>query len=206
MTAWTQILHTELAKQAVQCINKNNLRYHNLEHVQSMYQYLHDTGEPYDAALDWAVLFHDVVYDAHKSKERRSADLFVSMYSASNEVSGVDQDRVYALIMATADHRVTDVLNSSAIIRADLHNFLKPLTAIASYVAIMEESMQLYNCTEAQFAEASESVMATLQESVLLNYFVDEAYSHIYSRIVDGIEIVNSISRSIQGSAYAGAT
>jgi len=29
-------------------------------------QYLEDTDEPYDEALDWVVMFHDVVYDENQ--------------------------------------------------------------------------------------------------------------------------------------------
>ena len=73
ITPWSQVQYTELFQMARLVIYNNSdhrkLTYHNWNHVKSMYQYLSDTDEPYDNALDWAVLFHDIVYDNKSDKE-----------------------------------------------------------------------------------------------------------------------------------------
>ena len=68
---WTKIQDTELAVAAWEIIDKNEAwgcDYHNGWHVLEMYKYLVKTNEPYDECLDWAVLFHDIVYDSEPEK------------------------------------------------------------------------------------------------------------------------------------------
>ena len=80
---WSKIQKTALATIAKAKILDNaaqyGLKYHNWKHVSVMYKYLHDTNEPYDEALDWAVHFHDIVYDDQPKKEYRSAVMFSDM-------------------------------------------------------------------------------------------------------------------------------
>jgi len=77
---WSRIQNTELATEAYVLMNENEMagcQYHNNQHIEEMYQYLEDTDEPYDEALDWVVMFHDVVYDEKPEKEARSANCFL---------------------------------------------------------------------------------------------------------------------------------
>ena len=55
----------------------SSLPYHNDEHLAAMWAYLTATEEPYDALTDWAIQFHDVIYDALPDKELRSAEFFL---------------------------------------------------------------------------------------------------------------------------------
>lgn len=79
---WSKIQNTELAGEALLLITQNawnGCEYHNLLHVDEMYEYLEENNEPYDEALDWAILFHDIVYDNQPDKESRSASKFHEM-------------------------------------------------------------------------------------------------------------------------------
>jgi len=94
-------------------MNENAIQgceYHNNDHIEDMYKYLHDANEPYDEALDWAIMFHDVVYDTESEKEARSAELFfelVKEYCGCNlDTNGID--RVQFLIVETKMHVVTN--------------------------------------------------------------------------------------------------
>ena len=122
---WTRIQDTELAEMARDMIHKNHhLAYHNWKHVDSMYQYLSDTNEPYDECLDWAVLFHDIVYDSQPEKEYRSAKMFKEMAEIYAECNPDiwERERACQLILQTADHiHNPNRPGSSPIIRADRH-------------------------------------------------------------------------------------
>ena len=122
MNNWSRITDHDLAKDAVGAIKHYaeslGLSYHNYDHVLSMYDYLEKTNEPYDEALDWAILFHDIVYDKESEKELRSARML--KFNGSIPKYGVDQEvqwRAVLMIVATTDHVVSSP-ELSAIIRA----------------------------------------------------------------------------------------
>lgn len=198
---WSRIQETALAFHAHIKIVNNGCAYHNLEHVQSMYQYLDDTSEPYDEALDWAVLFHDIVYDDKPEKEFRSAKTFVDMVTRYGgcTLRPSEQARVYSLIMRTVDHVVhPDVLHSSAIIRADLHGLTNQLTAFQNFGKIMEESMELYGFDMLDFAVNSERFMTALLHRVSGNISIDPNHSDFYRQVGEGILYTVKLSRFIQ--------
>lgn len=202
MTAWSTIQETALAFHAHIMIDDNGCAYHNLEHVQSMYQYLADTNEPYDKALDWAVLFHDIVYDDKPEKEFRSAKKFVDMverYGGCN-LRPSEQARVYSLIMRTADHVVhPDVLNSSAIIRADLHALTDTVSTIRNFANIMEESCNLYSVDPKTFAEQSQMFMQELRKRVQQNVTLDSKHSEFYKNVLKGIDLTIELGKTVKG-------
>ena len=128
-----------------------------------MYEYLHKTNEPYDECLDWAVLFHDIVYDNQPEKEYRSAVMFSDMkekYSGC-DLNALDEGHVAALIMATENHSVA-YSGYSPIIRADLHGLTSPIDTFYNFQFIMGESMNLYNINEVTFADNSIKFLANV--------------------------------------------
>ena len=201
--SWSRIQDTQLASEARGRIELNELvgcTYHNLEHVESMYQYLADTNEPYDEALDWAVLFHDIVYDDQPEKELRSMKLFVEM---AENFDGCTPDiwersKVTNLIMYTRDHVVKHP-SSSAIIRADLHGLTNQLTAFQNFGKIMSESMKLYNIDMVTFAENSEKFMSNLLFAVAGNMSVDPDHRNFYAEVCRGMALTTQLAQLIQG-------
>lgn len=201
-TPWSQVQETELAHHARMTIYGNkNLDYHNWDHVESMYRYLADTNEPYDEALDWAVLFHDIVYDEKPEKEHRSMKTFVEMVERFDGCTPdiLERDRVCKLIMCTRDHVVTQYPGSSAIVRTDLHGLTNGLTSYQNFGKIMSESMKLYNIDMVAFAENSEKFMRGLLSRVSANIIIDPDYADFYSSACDGIAYTISLSQFTQG-------
>ncbi len=203
---WSQVQDTELAQMARLIIWDNydnrELAYHNWDHVESMYQYLADTNEPYDEALDWAVLFHDIVYDEKPEKEYRSMQVFADMVERYEGCTPDiwERDRVCKLIMYTVDHVVTQYPKSSAIVRADLHGLAKRLTAYKNFDKIMKESVALYGIDEITFAQNSEDFMRGLKLRVARNAVNDPDHGLFYMEVQDGCNATIKLAQIIQGT------
>jgi len=209
ITPWSQVQYTELFQMARLVIYNNSdhceLTYHNWNHVKSMYQYLADTDEPYDNALDWAVLFHDIVYDNKPEKELRSVDVFKRMTSQYREAQcgELDHVRIGRMILATVDHIVDDP-DVSAIVRADLHGLTNRLTSFRNYGSIMEESMNLYGVDEATFAKNNYEFMAGLRSRVATNTVLDPDHGQFYLDVANvGISLTMQLSQLMQGNHNA---
>ncbi len=197
---WSRIQNTELAKKAKDKIESNSCDYHNLVHVKSMYDYLRDTNEPYDECLDWAVLFHDIVYDNKPDKEHRSAAMFSDMkekYSGCNLPVNAEVS-VEALIIATEKHYVV-YPGYSAIVRADLHGLTNPVTAFRNFNLILNESMSLYKIDELKFAENSIQFMRDLYKRVEMNMDLDSTHREFYKDVKRGIVSTINLSRILKG-------
>jgi len=206
MEVWTRIQYTELATEAHILMNENEIKgceYHNNDHIDEMYQYLEDTGEPYDEALDWAVLFHDAVYDAEPEKESRSARLFVEMCDKFRgfNLRPSEQAKVHGLIMRTRTHEVHPGASEAAkaIIRADLHALTDKTKTIRNFVKIMNESINLYDCSVEEFAENNIKFMEGLKERMMFNISVvdiDEEY--FYDKVINGINLTMNLAKAIK--------
>lgn len=204
---WSRIMYTPLAMEARKFICSTNakLDYHNWDHVVSMYKYLDKTDEPYDEALDWAILFHDIVYDQDPLKEQRSADMF---YQLVEEYEGCTPDiwerkRVGQLILATVYHKITDDPKSGAIIRADLHGLTNRLTTMENFVKILKESTYLYGITEVEFAKNSEKFMTDLLFRICSNIGAESEHKQFYLDAAEGAYNTTKLARLIQGKENA---
>lgn len=197
---WTQIAKTELGMTAWDILAISKCKYHNDWHVLRMYEYLHNTNEPYDECLDWAVLFHDIVYDNQPEKEYRSAVMFSDMkekYSGC-DLSLLDEGHVAALIMATENHSVV-YSGYSPIIRADLHGLTSPIDTFYNFQFIMDESMRLYNINEVTFADNSIKFMGGLYDRVEKNMETDPDHREFYKQVKRGIVSTMNLSRILKG-------
>lgn len=200
--AWSRIAKHELAEDAWTYLDDNSAdgcAYHNNEHVYSMYAYLAKTGETYDEALDWAVLFHDIVYDANPDKELRSAQFWDERASDYEELGHI-RDRVFFLIMATKEHLVdgTDP-QVSAIVRADLHGLTNTVTTHFNFSKIMRESIALYGITPQDFAVASHDFMRDLYHRVDANKQSDPTHAAFYDLVLRGVSASMVLSNLIVG-------
>lgn len=189
---WSKITNTELAHFAIQNILDNfcerGLFYHNLTHVQRMYEYLDSSKEPYDECLDWAILFHDIVYDEKPEKEYRSAIMFSDMkrkYSGC-DLNILNEGHVAALIMATEKHSVV-YPSHSTIIRADLDALRYPEEAKKNFENILRESMNLYKCDKVKAAEGSVSFMTSFHNRIERNKLVDPEHINFWNDVIIGV-------------------
>lgn len=197
---WSKITDTELAQAAWNILDSPRRAYHNDWHVASMYKYLEQINEPYDECLDWAVLFHDIVYDEKPDKEYRSAVMFSDMkakYSGC-DLNPLNEGHVAALIMATEKHYVT-YPGWSAIIRADLHALTSPLDTFYNFYSILNESMYLYKIDEVTFANNNINFMEGLFKRVDMNIDLDPIHADFYKDVKRGITSTINLSRILKG-------
>lgn len=83
--------------------------YHNLSHLEQLFlqfkQVKHHLDEPNIIAL--ALYYHDVIYDpTHIDNEQQSAEYAVKMLSSYLDTEQCQ--RIYSLIMMTANHQLSD--------------------------------------------------------------------------------------------------
>lgn len=197
---WTRIADTELGQVAWNILDSPRRAYHNDSHVESMYKYLEQTNEPYDECLDWAVLFHDIVYDEKPEKEYRSAVMFSDMkakYSGC-DLNPLNEGHVASLIMATEKHYVS-YPGWSAIIRADLHGLTSPLDTFYNFYSILNESMYLYKIDEVTFADNNIKFMEGLAKRVDMNIDLDPTHADFYKEVKRGIVSTTRLSQIIKG-------
>lgn len=202
---WTKIRSNVVAQQAINTIAQNTyepypdggtiLHYHNLQHVGSMYQHLYDTQEPYDPVLDWAVLFHDIVYDNKPDKELRSGLVFMEW----SKECGLSQDERYAVVKLILQTEKHEDLNS-AIVRADLHQLADSVKLFHNFYAIMQESKALYGCSERTFAANSETFMIGLADRISMNLYEDTKHRRLWNNIYQGVLYTIDLARIVQGN------
>lgn len=197
---WTKIAETELGAAAWDILDSSRCEYHNGWHVADMYKYLEQTNEPYDECLDWAILFHDIVYDDQPQKEYRSAVMFSDMkakYSGC-DLNPLNEGHVASLIMATETHTVT-YPSSSAIIRADLHALTSPQDTFYNFYSILNESMYLYKIDEMTFANNNIKFMGGLYDRVEKNMEKDPEHREFYKDVLRGIVSTINLARILKG-------
>lgn len=166
--------------------------YHNINHIVDCYRFLKANNAPYDEDLDFAVLFHDVVYDNQPNKEIRSADLMLDLYP--------DRVKAHEIILATAHHMITDYMDESTrwMIRADLSGLADREKTVQNYFKIMQESMALYGCTAREFAENNYNFMLVLLKAVDNNILTDSAHADFWMDVEDGIRTTKRLSNAIR--------
>lgn len=193
---WSRIQHTQSAKYARQVMRLNNLPYHNNAHIDYMYAYLRNNAVPYDPALDWAVLFHDIVYDSQPCKEFRSAVMFhrVTENYFDENIHPHTKVRVEELILDTEAHRVSDV---NYIIKADLASFLDIELAAQNTMLLLKEAELLYGGSLATRAanqlQFLESFRATMEQNI--RFVPSDA--QFYRGVVRGINFSVHMLRGI---------
>lgn len=185
MFKWSKIDEVDsLFVAAIHQMQFNECDYHNIDHIATMYQYLHDTNEPHDEALDWAILYHDVVYDKHPDKEERSAKYFAEHALRSMSTHFVNQ--VEELIMATKLH-IVEKPHWSPIIRADLHGLADIETTRKNSKLIKSELMKLYGCSEEEWAKGTVEFMQGLSKRAHINAFEkDTRHFEFHLEVYDG--------------------
>lgn len=196
---WSKLIGTFKARNetSIQIIAKemydcNNVAYHNWGHIMDCYEYLEAAGVPYNEALDFAVMHHDIVYDDQPEKELRSAEWMLAMYP--------DQTEGYDIIMATADHSIIKrSLLCSHMIKADLHQLGDPLKALINYNKILLESQMLYGVSLLDYASANTNFMRGLRTTVFENVEIDSDRK-FWVDVAIGINFTIHISQGLKSS------
>lgn len=199
---WSNIINFGVGIIAKDYYDINGCQYHNWQHILDCYSYLEKSNIPYSRELDWAVLFHDIVYDNQPEKEKRSADFFVQTITPFDDNGGLlnkkEQQLVYEIIMSTATHECSrgpdkDLIN--AMIRADLHQLTNPSRVVSNYSKILNESVKLYKIDETEFAKNNLLFMEKLEETVTENYNLE--YDKFWTDVLSGIRLTQDISLAL---------
>jgi predicted metal-dependent HD superfamily phosphohydrolase len=172
-----------------------NLAYHNMNHIQECYEFLNAANAPYDADLDYAILFHDIIYDKDPLKEERSADFVLERFP--------EQTKSAEIILATAHHKITPDMDEPTrwMIRADLHGLASTHTTVINYSKIMEESMYLYDVSAKTFAEKNLDFMLKLLETAINNSFYDsDEHLQFWIDVSSGINLTINLSTAIRNN------
>ena len=173
-------------------------KFHNWDHVISNYGCAESLNIAYDVDLDLANMFHDIVYDDLPEKEKRSAELFLLIYSAMSPIPDVNPDRVYQLIMTTAEHEIED---DPQMVSIDLYNLSIQQRAIIDYEKVKQESKLLYGISDLVFAKASTEFMQQLLPRVIkyrdLASIAEPEKSKFWQNVSEGVERVISLNQAV---------
>lgn len=195
---WSKYIETELGDIAFKKMNKNNLHYHNWNHILSMFEYLNSNNHNYDPHLDVAILFHDSVYDSKPNKELRSVDFFNEIIKDYN--FDIDYIEISNLIHMTIEHKINkySTTNERAIIRADLHQLCSGKHSFLNFHKIMKESIHLYNINEEEFAKNNLKFMKKMKETCLNNLDNDyPEFENFWKKVIDGVNDTETTSKII---------
>ena len=118
--------------------NNGGIRfYHNWEHVERCYFHALNTFNfPYDKELDWAIAFHDCVYDDKPDKELRSAQALERYRSFGGAPTKASE-----LILSTTNHVPYP---DPRMVLVDLADFMDKKTADANFEKVLRENLCLY--------------------------------------------------------------
>lgn len=189
MSDWSKILKTPIGFNAAKLYTSNSaVIYHDYGHILDCYDYLEQNDVKYDEDLDYAVLYHDIVYDNQPEKELRSADLLLEHFP--------DKKDAAKIIMATTTHSVIDCdWRSIEMIKADLHQLADPIYALRNYLDIAKESQDLYRVTSYEFAKSNRKFMNTLHHTIFDNYL--QTGDEFWQDVMSGIQLTITISCNI---------
>jgi hypothetical protein len=185
---WSKLVDFGIGIVAKDYYDLNRCQYHNWQHILYCYDYLESRAVPYSQDLDFAVLHHDIIYDNKPHKEARSAEFVLKKYP--DMLGAIDP------IMATVDHSIRHRGQDSRwMIRADLHQLADVKMVLKNYVAIMNESVDLYKIDICDFAKNNLSVMQSLKNTMYDNYAVDN--DTFWIDVIKGIDLTIDISSAV---------
>lgn len=194
---WSKVYDTDFGVFLIACMEHNvekyGLVYHTISHIESMYDYLDETGEPYSEALDWAVLGHDVIHDTCPKKELRSAEFFRKHSKEYGIPSNIASNAV-EMIRATVKYQSRNK-KVSPMIRAALHQLADPAKAISNYNQVMQEIMHLRGIDRYTFAQGNKSFLAVMAKRIERNKLeLDTDNFEFFDAVSRGIEVSNQLS------------
>jgi hypothetical protein len=175
----------------------NGVRYHDVGHINYMFEYLQERNTPYSLELDLAIWYHDSIYDRSPDKESRSASFMCEQladYYHPSILSAASK-----LIMATVDHKIgkrsgyIDGHKRNAIIRADLAALRASNSdlIITNTIKLLDEANSLYtDLTPETIIDNSISFLAnTLWPTVVQNALDDPEHVRFWNDVGLGIHV-----------------
>ena len=188
---WTRLEGTSLWELAKDKYSSDSRRkQHNWDHVLQLYHHAeHTFGLAYDPALDRSIIGHDVIYDEHPEKEKRSSEWLLE----HDEMSGATEN---AHIMKTATHVISD---DNRMILLDLADFMFDESVLINRKKVEAESIALYGINKTTFAHAN----AEFLQKMLPNYAPSKLSRlpvwerDAFTRIRSGLQATIDLSRAV---------
>lgn len=129
--------------------------YHGFHHVLRLYEVAAETGVPYDADLDYGILYHDAIYEGDEDDVRRSAEALLSVRpGAAGAVS---------LIMTTETHAPT---SDNRLVLLDLHDLTIPDLAAKNRELLAAECLALKGVGRDEFDRGSRAFLCGLRRRI----------------------------------------
>jgi predicted metal-dependent HD superfamily phosphohydrolase len=185
--------HTVLQDRVKAQYDLNNLPYHNWQHILDCYAYLEENDVPYDKNLDYAVIFHDIVYDNLPEKEYRSTEQMLRSTPSTE---------AYDILMATRKHSIKDAnWQSIAMIKADLHQLTIPDKTLENFSKILQESKKLYDIDTSLFIKENAKFLLELCATMTENYLIDDDV--FWLEVKQGIYFTLNIGENLDNFVYS---
>lgn len=178
---------------AVSHMRANHLAYHNVQHVIDCFNFLEENEVEYDENLEYALWYHDAVYDEYPKKELRSAQLF---YRNSTYVETIKNPAVVMdMIFVTSHHDVRKCANDNEVwmIKADLHALTNGASTVDNYFRINEESNILYDATQEEINNEAIKFLTKLSKTMKSNF--KETNDEFWNEVDIGIQDTISINK-----------
>jgi len=114
-------------------------RYHNLSHLEYIFEFIEKAGLPLDRWCIDAILLHDIVYDPEQSdNEEKSAELADTLLMNSDIYSQEDSNLVCQMILDTKSHSPT-IKDSEIVIDCDLAGLAASWDVYSKHTAAIQD-------------------------------------------------------------------
>lgn len=134
--------------------------YHNFDHVLRLYEIAAEKGLTYSLALDLAILTHDVIWDEHPDKERRSADwLLANAEGVRPEVLRHAVD----LVMSTTRHQPG---GDDRLVLLDIHDLQDLDLSIVNRELLMREAAEITGTSREKYLAGNAAFFAKMLSDI----------------------------------------
>lgn len=185
----------------------DRLKYHNKDHVERclavipkivQFEYeMYEIDGLTPEQLQWAIIFHDWVYDENPSKEFRSAQYATNaLASMTGVTSNTSREKIHTMIMSTTTHSLTDWPKyCTPMMKADLFDLTDAYRTIQNWENIREESILLYGIDNKEFAKNNIKFMRKLDETMMNNFHYSKDY--FWKEVSEGINLTIKLSKHL---------
>ena len=141
-----KVLHKTLWMEIELAYTGRDRHYHNMEHLQSLYQELEACKAEVagENAVMFSLFYHDIVYKStSKSNEEKSAEL-ASKRLQTLSLPAPLINQVYQYILATKGHEVSDSHDCNLFTDADLSILGRPWDEYVNYLEQVRAEYSIY--------------------------------------------------------------
>lgn len=198
--SWSRLIDTDMGNHIAEMMKYDGSgynHYHNIHHVNRLYDIAREWGIGYNPNLDAAILWHDAVYDNGPRKEERSAELMLKSSKTNPQwFDGVDVEKVYSMIQNTETHEL-DLNTNSTLIMLDVAELADPDQRYMNFWLILRESVELYDISIRDAAIGTVNFMQSFKNTMEQNSIKDRVYSSFWAEVAEGCQDVEQTAKVI---------